>query len=161
SGCTINGMTVASGTKKWCDGNNFCSWGQQECEVDLVGSLFAGHTVYHWGVCVEGNPRNPPNPAPNTTCSCYYPFSYNPQCCENPATCIVQGERQTPCGANLPGTDGQPGGLCAPCGNDSDCGGTDSGKVCVRQRHSVADTPNGGGNLNTVEQFCSRACQSD
>jgi len=131
-----------AGQQRWCDGLNFCSWGKQIC-VNLGIS-------WQWGPCVEGNPNNPPNPAPNTPCACYYPYSYNPQCCERP-DCIVVGERQVPCGTVNGGV------LCAPCGTDSDCA---AGNICVRKLHYVPDTPNGGGNIGTVEQFCSHSCNT-
>jgi hypothetical protein len=130
------------GQQRWCDGQTFCSWGKQTC--------VQSGSSYRWGTCVEGNPNAPPNPAPNTACSCYYPFSYNPQCCEN-SGCIVVGERPVPCGT----VNG--GGLCAPCGDDNNCA---TGGICVRKLHYVPDTPNGGNSIGVVEQFCSHSCNT-
>jgi hypothetical protein len=141
SGGGTFGNCPQQGVKRWCDGQNFCSWGQQEC-VSLAGVLL-------WGPCVEGNPNNPPNPAPNTDCACYYPFSYAPQCCER-TDCHVVGERQVPC--NVPN-----GGLCAPCGDDSSCA---PGAMCVRKL-TMAYDPNSMGSINTVMQFCSHSCNAD
>jgi hypothetical protein len=130
------------GAQRWCDGQTFCSWGKQTCE--LVGG------TARWGTCVEGDPRHPPNPAPDTSCACYYPYSYNPQCCENPQTCIVMGQRNVPCGT----VNG--GALCSPCGDDTNC----PGGACIFNPRRVQDWPNGGGTMTAMEQFCSHTCNT-
>jgi hypothetical protein len=142
SGGSTGASCPTGGAQRWCDGQTFCSWGKQTCESDGAGG-------YRWGTCVEGNPNNPPNPAPNTACSCYYPFSYAPQCCET-QNCIVQGERQVPCGT----VNG--GGLCAPCGDDNNCA---AGGLCVRKLVYQSD-PASGRTIGTVQQFCSHSCNS-
>jgi hypothetical protein len=141
--CTLpngNGPCPELGGQRWCDGAAYCSWGKQTCQT-VDGAL-------KWGPCIEGDPNNPPNPAPDTSCSCYFPGSYAPQCCEQ-SDCAVIGQRQVPCGT----VNG--GGLCAPCGNDPDCA---SGSFCVHKVISNIWDPTGGRYINTFEQFCSHQC---
>jgi hypothetical protein len=129
------------GARRWCDGQVFCAWAIQSCEAHADGTL-------HWGTCVEGDRSAGMSPAPDTACSCWFPYSYAPMCCETP-DCVFQGERQVPC----PTMNG--GGLCAPCGTEDQC--ADS-MWCVHTFHRVDDTPNGGGQVTVRQNFCSRPC---
>src|SRR5262249_37838126 len=91
------------------------------------------------------------NIGPNTDIACYYPFSFNPRACEDPNTCIVQGQRKLPC---PPGAVAPVGQVCSPCANDSEC----PGGACVAKRFFVNDPTTGNPSLTVVEQFCSTTC---
>ncbi len=130
-------LICVPGQQRWCDGATYCSWGKQTCTPDG-----------RWGDCVEGNPNTGRTSGPAGACACYYPFAFNSECCETP-DCLVQGEQPLPC----PGTN-QP--LCAPCGDDSQCG---SG-ICARALRQVPDPQRGGGLFPTLEQFCSKTCDT-
>lgn len=134
-----NGLICTPGQQRWCDGETYCSWGKQTCNPDGT-----------WGNCVEGDPTTGRTEGPATQCSCYYPFAYNPECCETP-DCLVQGTQPLPCNT-------QNGQLCEPCGSDDQCG---SG-ICARAMRYVTEIPGGrlgGGTMfPTIEQFCSRTC---
>lgn len=107
------------GQQRWCDGPTYCGWGLQTC--------VASAGAWRWGACAEVSGR-----APDTSCSCNYPYAFNRQCCERP-DCLYVGERSVPCG----GSNGQ---LCAPCGSSVDCA---NGYFCVN---------------DGLAQFCSNPC---
>jgi hypothetical protein len=132
------GNVCVPGQQRWCDGATYCSWGKQICDANGNG----------WGTCVEGNPNTGRTEGPDTACSCYYPFAFNQECCETP-DCLVQGTRQLPCNTVN-------GGLCESCGDDSQCG---SG-ICARALRYVPDQQRGPGTFPTLEQFCSKTCDS-
>jgi hypothetical protein len=96
---------------------------------------------------VEGDPTTGQTIGPDTMCSCWYPFQYNPECCERP-DCIVQGSRQLPC-------SGTSGALCAPCADDSAC----ASGLCARMLRVVNDV--NGMQFTTAEQFCTQFCNVD
>ena len=107
------------GQQRWCDGPTYCGWGLQTCQ--------SSGGAWTWGACSEVAGR-----APNTACSCMYPYAFHAQCCER-ADCLYVGERSVPCG----GGNGQ---LCAPCGSSADCANS---YYCVN---------------DGLAQFCSHPC---
>lgn len=123
----------AIGEKMWCDGLQYCGWGQVDCDP-ATGKWRtklndAGQTILDCQESMAGGKR------PNTTCACYH-FFFNPACCERP-DCIVP-----------PGTNGQTcpaskGGLCDYCNPQaSEC--SEQGAKCIV--------------TNSHETFCGRLC---
>ncbi len=64
--CTCTAETCDPGTTRWCDGPQYCDWGQQTCGPD-----------HKWGTCREVN-QHPAG------CN---PSLYNEVCCENAGGC--------------------------------------------------------------------------
>ncbi|MFZ5785281.1 MAG: hypothetical protein ACOY3Y_02460 [Acidobacteriota bacterium] len=92
------------GEKMWCDGLQYCGWGQVMCDPKTgkwTTKLDAnGKEILDCNELATGE-------RPNTVCACFH-FFFNPSCCERP-DCIVP-----------PGTNGQicpqsKGGLCDYC----------------------------------------------
>jgi hypothetical protein len=131
------------GKERWCDGHTYCAWGKQRCDENGT-----------WGACIEGDPNAASSVGPNTADACYFSGSYNPQVCEDPKTCIIQGQRTLPCPPNavLPA-----GSLCAPCRSDVDC----PGAACISRLYYERDTPAGGAWFQVVEHYCSTPCDAN
>jgi len=64
--CACTAETCQPGTTRWCDGPQYCDWGQETCGPD-----------HKWGACREVN-QHPAG------CD---PFLYNEVCCENAGGC--------------------------------------------------------------------------
>jgi len=79
--CTCTAETCDPGTVRWCDGPQYCDWGQQTCGPDRK-----------WGVCREVN-QHPAG------CD---PFLYNEVCCENAGGCC-EGQVDHMSYGNCPG----------------------------------------------------------
>lgn len=101
---TQQGAECVPGTKKWCDGNAYCGWGQVTCGADGKWKTKVdpktGKTVLDCAELADGR-------RPNTKCACHF-YYWNKDCCETP-DCIVP-----------PGTNGQlcpasPGKYCDYC----------------------------------------------
>ncbi|MBW2732811.1 MAG: hypothetical protein JRH20_10505 [Deltaproteobacteria bacterium] len=119
------GMTAKSGdeacipgTKRWCDGLDYCGWGQMTCNPDgtwPTKRLSNGKLVYDCRELSDGA-------RPNTQCACYF-FFYNGSCCERP-DCIIPDD-YTP--QICPKSNG---GLCDYCNPQTpEC--KTSGSMCL------------------------------
>jgi hypothetical protein len=87
------GQECVPGQRRWCDGELYCGWGQQECLAEGVWSES----------CVElADGRRP-----NTACACYH-YTFEESCCET-SDCIL------PPGTNGSLCDHGAGKLCDPC----------------------------------------------
>jgi hypothetical protein len=126
------GTECIPGAKMWCDGLQYCGWGQVVCGPDGKWK----RTFFGLGPldCQE----LPDGRRPDTQCACYHTF-YKEECCEQP-DCIVP-----------PGTNGQicpvsPGKLCDYCNPmNSEC--SEVGGKCIV--------------TNANETFCGRGCAAD
>lgn len=125
--CTI-------GEKMWCDGLDYCGWGQVECDPATnswkTEELPNGQVVL---ACheLEGGGR------PHTTCACYHTF-FNASCCERP-DCLVPDEFLN----NPQICPASPGCLCDYCNpQKSEC--KEAGAECII--------------TNSHETFCGRSC---
>ena len=130
---TPNGGCVP-GTKRWCDGATYCSWGQQTC-------LPSGS----WGPCYED-----PGQRANTLCACYF-FYFNPDCCETPDCIVPPNTTPQVC---APST----GKLCDYCSSSGDCqaGGrcifTNTGESFCGQDCTTQGCPSGYGCRTVTDQ---------
>jgi hypothetical protein len=126
-------LTCTAGQRMWCDGLDYDSWGQVDCDP-ATGEWRTkvndtGQTMIDCRESLSAGRR------PSTICACYH-FFFNPSCCERP-DCVVPA-----------GTDGQicpasPGGLCDYCNpQKSEC--TEAGAKCII--------------TNSHETFCGRLC---
>ncbi len=102
------GAECIPGQKKWCDGEQYCGWGQVTCRPDGTWEE----------ICMELSDGS----RPNTTCGCYN-FYFEEECCETP-DCILPA-----------GTDGQicgksGGQLCDYCNPENpEC--AEAGAECI------------------------------
>ena len=118
------------GTRMWCDGLNYGSWGQAQClpTGEWPTKMINGKKVLDCQSLSDGR-------RPDTVCSCYH-FFFNPSCCER-GDCIVP-----------PGSKGQickpsAGQLCDHCNPmKPEC--TATGAKCVV--------------TNSHETFCAALC---
>jgi hypothetical protein len=78
------GDKCVPGTKMWCDGTEYCGWGQMTC--------LPNGTWPSLKACKE--PADGARPA--TKCACYH-FYYNPECCETPDCIVPQGSNGQIC----------------------------------------------------------------
>ena len=121
------------GTKMWCDGKDYCGWGQVTCKPNgqWPSEIVNGEKAL---LCKE----LPNYRRPNTTCACYH-FFYKPECCERP-DCIV------PAGTNGQICPKSPGKLCNYCNAlKPEC--QEAGAKCL-----ISDS---------YETFCGRLCASN
>jgi len=119
------------GTKKWCDGLQYCGWGQVVCGPDGKWKRkFFGFGPLDCQELADGR-------RPNTKCACYHTF-FNTECCETP-DCIV------PAGTNGQICPASPGQLCDYCNPlKPECKETGS--------HCIISSSN--------ETFCGKGCGS-
>jgi len=128
------GDTCVIGEKMWCDGLQYCGWGQVMCDPK----------TNKWKTKLDSNGKEildcnelATGERPNTVCACFH-FFFNPSCCERP-DCIVP-----------PGTNGQicpasAGGLCDYCNpQKSEC--KEAQAKCIV--------------TNAHETFCGRLCST-
>jgi hypothetical protein len=103
------GQECVPGTKRWCDGEIYCGWGQQVC-------LPTGK----WdGKCVELSDGR----RPNTLCACLHEY-FEEKCCETPDCIVPAGTNGTDCKSYAGGK------LCDPC-NPQKPNCTEPGAKCV------------------------------
>lgn len=124
--------TCLPGTLRWCDGLQYCGWGQVTCGADgtwptkeLNGELMLD--------CVELSSGR----RPNTVCGCYH-FYYNPDCCERPDCMVPQGTSGQLCGKSG-------GGLCSYCNPQN--------PECIEAEARCVVT-------DQHETFCGRGCST-
>ena len=124
------GDVCVPGTRMWCDGLQYCGWGQVTCKPDgsWPTTTVSGRTVVDCQELASGE-------RPNTTCACYH-FYFNAACCER-QDCLVE-----------PSAKGQlcpksAGALCDYCNPQKpECKG--AGAYCLV--------------TNSMETFCGQAC---
>ncbi|MCK5798864.1 MAG: hypothetical protein KAI47_16845 [Deltaproteobacteria bacterium] len=124
------GETCAPGTKMWCDGLQYCGWGQVECLPDgsWPTKVFNGKSIIDCKEVATGE-------RPNTVCACYH-FYYNPACCERPDCLVPKGSQGQICPKSA-------GKLCDYCNpQKSEC--NETGAYCIV--------------TNTMETFCGKGC---
>ena len=128
-----DGFKCAPGTKMWCDGLDFCGWGQVTCQPNgqWPSKMLGGKKVLF---CKE----LPNYRRPNTQCACYH-FFYKANCCERP-DCIV------PAGTNGQICPKSQGKLCDYCNPlKPEC--AESGAKCLVS--------------TDYETYCGRVCSSN
>ncbi len=128
------GGKCAVGEVMWCDGLNYCGWGQVQCDQatgEWATKLDAdGNTILDCYELENGH-------RPNTVCACYH-FYYNPACCERPDCIVPTGSTGQLCPTS-------PGQLCDYCNpQNSEC--QENGARCVVTDHH--------------ETFCGRDCSN-
>ncbi len=102
------GQECVPGQRRWCDGELYCGWGQQECTPE--------------GAWPESCVELADGRRPNTACACYH-YTFEESCCET-ADCIVPpGTSGTLC-------TGGGGKLCDPC-NPAQPSCKEPGGVCL------------------------------
>jgi hypothetical protein len=122
------------GAKMWCDGLQYCGWGQVMCDP-ATGKWktknVGGKEILDCQELSTGE-------RPNTVCACYH-FFFNPGCCERP-DCII------PAGSNGQICPPSKGGLCDYCNplTQGDCKAT--GAKCIV--------------TNNHETFCGQLCSA-
>ena len=133
------GGKCAPGSRMWCDGLNYSSWGQATC---LPGGQWETTVINGKKMlkCLDlATGRRP-----NTACACYH-FYFNPNCCERP-DCVV------PTGSNGQLCPKSPGKLCDHCnpmkpectGDGSQCVVTNAHETyCATLCATGADCPSG------------------
>jgi hypothetical protein len=126
------GGECVPGTKKWCDGMQYCGYGQVTCGTDGKWE----RTLFGLGPenCLEL--ANGQRPA--TMCACYFGF-FNKECCETP-DCIVPPNTS---GQICPASAGQLCDYCNPM--KPECQGINN--VCMI--------------LPTYETFCTQPCSNN
>jgi hypothetical protein len=125
------GEICTPGVKRWCDGLQYCGWGQMTCKPDGTWptKIHNGKQVYDCTEMANGA-------RPNTKCACYH-FYYNGDCCERP-DCIVPQDKP---GGQICGKSG--GKLCDFCNPQKpEC--NEAGGKCVV--------------TNKGEAFCGKGC---
>jgi hypothetical protein len=120
------------GEVMWCDGLQYCGWGQVSCDP-ATGKWKT--TVSSSGKVVLDCQELANGARPNTVCACYH-FYFNPVCCER-ADCVVpSGTKPQVCAPSA-------GGLCDYCNpHKPECKGT--GAKCIVS--------------NAHETFCGELC---
>ena len=124
------GQTCAPGTKMWCDGLQYCGWGQVTClpSGKWKTKIVSGKEVLDCQELSNGL-------RPNTVCACYH-FFYNPNCCERPDCIVPKGSKGQICPKSN-------GGLCDHCNPmKPECKG--AGAKCIV--------------TNSHETFCGKLC---
>ena len=127
------GEKCVPGTKMWCDGLQYCGWGQVTCKPDgsWPTKSVNGKQIIDCQELTSGA-------RPNTVCACYH-FFFNPACCERPDCMVPQGSQGQICPKS-------PGKLCDYCNpQKKDC--TEPGGFCLV--------------TNTMETFCGKGCTID
>jgi len=118
------------GEKMWCDGLQYCGWGQVVCDANgfwkRKGFLGLGGLD-----CQELSDGT----RPNTPCACFFTY-FNPKCCETPDCIVPAGSTGQICGPSA-------GGLCDYCTPDKP---TCAGGQCVI--------------LSSGETFCGQTCSA-
>ena len=129
----LPGQTCVPGQKMWCDGLQYCGWGQVTCAQNgsWPTTTINGKTVIDCQELGDGK-------RPNTTCACYHYF-FNPACCERP-DCLVPAGSQ---GQTCPKSAGKLCDYCNPQLNDC----AEAGAYCLV--------------TNTMETFCGKGCTVD
>lgn len=129
----IPGQKCVPGTKMWCDGLQYCGWGQVTCAPNgsWPTTTVNGKTIIDCQELSDGK-------RPNTVCACYH-FYFNPACCERP-DCLVPAGSQ---GQICPKSAGKLCDYCNPQKNDC----TETGAYCLV--------------TNTMETFCGKGCTVD
>ena len=123
------------GEKLWCDGLQYCGWGQVQCDPATgkwKTKIINGKEVLDCQELASGE-------RPNTVCACYH-FFFNPTCCERP-DCIVPTDSK---GQICPASAGQLCDYCSPMAQPSEC--KESGAKCIV--------------TNNHETFCGRLCDA-
>jgi hypothetical protein len=93
------------GVKMWCDGLQYCGWGQVVCGPD--GKWKRKGMLAFLGIGELDCQELSDGSRPATTCACYHTY-FNPKCCETP-DCIV------PAGSNGQICPQSAGNLCDYC----------------------------------------------
>lgn len=123
------------GERMWCDGLDYCGWGQVKCDEKTntweTETLPDGRVVLACHELKDGS-------RPHTTCACYHTF-FNASCCERPDCLVPQETLATPfiCPAS-------PGCLCDYCNPQKDGQCKEAGAQCIV--------------TNSHETFCGRSC---
>jgi hypothetical protein len=126
------GGECAPGDKMWCDGLQYCGWGQVVCGPDGKWK-----TRLPFGLGGLDCQELADGRRPNTQCACYHTF-FKPECCETPDCIVPQGTNGQICPKS-------PGHLCDYCNPmNSEC--VDPGASCI------VTTSN--------ETFCGRGCST-
>ncbi|MBW2736927.1 MAG: hypothetical protein JRH20_31480, partial [Deltaproteobacteria bacterium] len=127
------GDACIPGTMVWCDGLQYCGWGQVTCLPDGTWPTreVNGLQVLDCQELESGH-------RPNTVCACFH-FYFNASCCERPDCVVPDGSLGQIC----PKSEG---GLCDYCNpREPEC--KDSSAYCVV--------------TNSMETFCGQACGVD
>ena len=126
------GSKCAPGTKMWCDGLQYCGWGQVPCLASgkWKTKMVAGKEVLDCQELSNGA-------RPNTVCACYH-FFFNANCCERPDCIVPTGSKGQIC----PKSGGK---LCDYCNPQKpEC--VENGAKCIV--------------TNSHETFCGRLCST-
>ncbi len=113
--------TCRPGELRWCDGLQYCGWGQVTCDQSGTWPTkeVNGQQMLD---CMELDSGR----RPNTVCACYH-FYYNPDCCERPDCMVPEGRDGQLCGKSG-------GGLCSYCNpQNPECTETDAQCVVTDQ----------------------------
>ena len=127
------GSKCIPGTRMWCDGLQYCGWGQVKCMPNgkWETKVINGKTVLNCQELASGI-------RPNTVCACYH-FFYNPNCCERPDCIVPSGSKGQICPKSA-------GALCDYCNPlKPTCKGI--GAKCIV--------------TNAHETFCGKLCVTD
>ncbi|MCA9664500.1 MAG: hypothetical protein KC503_02895 [Myxococcales bacterium] len=127
------GETCVPGKKRWCDGLQFCGWGQVTC---LPSGAWP--TKFINGKLHIDCQELPDGRRPNTQCACYH-FFFNPDCCETPDCFVPEGKSGQVCAPSK-------GNVCDYCNpQKSECMGP--GARCII-------------NYKSGETYCGQACSA-
>ncbi|PIE66147.1 MAG: hypothetical protein CSA24_00925 [Deltaproteobacteria bacterium] len=124
------GEKCVPGTQMWCDGLQYCGWGQVTCQPDgsWPTKTVNGKQIIDCKELSNGA-------RPNTVCACYH-FYFNPACCERPDCLVPQGSQGQICPQSA-------GKLCDYCNPQKpEC--KETGGYCLV--------------TNTMETFCGKGC---
>ena len=127
------GQKCAPDTRMWCDGLQYCGWGQVKClpSGEWETKIVNGKKVLNCQELSNGL-------RPNTVCACYH-FFFNPTCCERPDCIVPKGSKGQIC----PKSGGK---LCDYCNPQKpEC--VEAGAKCIV--------------TNAHETFCGRLCSSN
>jgi len=128
------GSTCLVGEVKWCDGLDYCGWGQVACDPK-TGKW---KTKLVNGKVVEDCYELGDGARPNTVCACYH-FYFNAACCERPDCVVPSGTKPQVCPPSA-------GGLCDYCNPEKpECKAT--GAKCIIS--------------NAHETFCGVPCSAN
>ena len=128
------GDKCVPGTMRWCDGLQYCGWGQATC---LPNGTWPTTKVD--GKVMLDCQELPDGRRPNTKCACYH-FYFNGDCCERPDCMIPKGSKGQICAKSK-------GKLCDYCNPDKpEC--SETGGLCML-------------NNKSGEAYCGRQCSKN
>jgi len=120
----LHGGKCMPGTRMWCDGLSYGSWGQVMCQPNgkWATTMINGKQILDCQSLMDGR-------RPNTACACYH-FYFNPNCCERPDCIVPTGSKGQLCKKSA-------GKLCDHCNPvKPECSGKDS-KCLVTNSHET------------------------